>query len=124
MKLTPENCGASQVACNIVNATFLGLDGFAKMRQDMENDQGGYDAIAFAAELARVTDREIRDSELLNENEALIYVYDLMDESNYKAVKKRKLWNYVRVLFESDESVPRAMVRDTFLEVDADTVNS
>ncbi len=119
--LTPENCGASQTACNIVNATFLSLDGFAAMRASMTPD---YDALAFAGELARVTDREIRDSEKLTEDEALSYVYELMDESNYKASKKRRLWNYVRTLFESEQAVPRSLVRETFLEVDADLVNS
>lgn len=122
--LTPENSGSSQMACNIVNATFLSLDGFAKMRQDMEDDQGGYDALAFAAELARVTDREIKDNELLNEDQALSYVYELMDESAYKAAKKSRLWNYVRILFEDNFAVPRSLVRETFLEVDAEQVNS
>lgn len=118
--LTPENCGCSQTACNIINATFLSLDGFAAMRKSMTPD---YDALAFAGELARITDREIHDSQKLTEDEALSYVYELMDESNYKASKKRKLWNYVRTLFESELTVPRRLVRETFLEVDAEQVN-
>jgi len=122
--LTPENCGCSQVACNIVNATFLALDGFAKMRADMEHDQGGYTAIHFAGELARVTDREIRDAELLTEDKALSYCYELMEESNYKFSKKRRMWNYTRTLFESDVTVPRSVVRETLLELDADQVNA
>lgn len=118
--LTPENCGASQTACNIINATFLSLDGFATMRASMTSD---YDALAFASELARITDREIHDSEKLTEDQALSYVYELMDESNYKFSKKHRLWNYVRMLFESNPTVPRLTVRETFLEVDADQVN-
>lgn len=119
--LTPENCGASQTACNIINATFLTLDGFKPMRARFDTD---YDDLAFAAELARVTDREIRDSERLNEDQALSYVYELMDESNYSYAKNRRPWNSIRTLFESDDTVPRSVVRETFLEVNSEQVNS
>jgi hypothetical protein len=57
--LSPDNCGCSQTACNIVNNTFMSLDGFAPLRLQM-NDDTTYPAFAFAAELARITDREIR----------------------------------------------------------------
>jgi len=56
--LTPEQCGASQLACNIVNNTFLSLDGFAVMRKQMEGTT--YTAQHFGAELARIVDREIK----------------------------------------------------------------
>lgn len=55
--ITPEQCGASQLACNIVNETFLGLDGFAAMRKQMAGTE--YTAEQFGAELARIVDREI-----------------------------------------------------------------
>lgn len=60
-KLTPDTCGASQLACNIVNNTFLSLDGFAAMRKQMAGTE--YTAEHFGAELARIVDRET--SELL-----------------------------------------------------------
>jgi hypothetical protein len=60
--ITPENCGASPVACNIVNATFLSLDGFKSMRCQMADDGTGYTAEHFAGELARIVDRELRKS--------------------------------------------------------------
>ena len=56
-KLTPDKCGASQLACNIVNNTFLSLDGFAAMRKQMEGTT--YTASQFGAELARIVDREL-----------------------------------------------------------------
>ena len=55
--LAPEQCGASQLACNIVNNTFLSLDGFAAMRKQMEGTT--YTAEHFGAELARIVDREL-----------------------------------------------------------------
>jgi len=55
--ITPEQCGASQLACNIVNETFLSLDGFAAMRKQMAGTT--YTAEQFGAELARIVDREI-----------------------------------------------------------------
>ena len=55
--LAPEQCGASQLACNIVNNTFLSLDGFAAMRKQMEGTT--YTAQQFGAELARIVDREL-----------------------------------------------------------------
>lgn len=58
-ELTPENCDCSQLACNIVNSTFLSLDGFEPLRRSM-NDDWSYSALAFAAELARITDRELK----------------------------------------------------------------
>ena len=57
--LAPEQCGASQLACNIVNNTFLSLDGFAAMRKQMEGTT--YTAEHFGAELARIVDRELKD---------------------------------------------------------------
>lgn len=56
--ITPEQCGASQLACNIVNETFLGLDGFAAMRKQMAGTE--YTAEHFGAELARIVDRNIQ----------------------------------------------------------------
>ena len=55
--ITPEQCGASQLACNIVNETFLGLDGFAAMRKQMAGTE--YTAEHFGAELARIVDRNL-----------------------------------------------------------------
>jgi len=55
--LTPTNSGASQVACNIINNTFLSMDGFEPLRRQM--NETDYKAEHFAAELARVADREI-----------------------------------------------------------------
>ena len=55
--LTPANCGCSQVACNIINHTFLSLDGFEALRNRMDATE--YKAEHFAAELARIADREI-----------------------------------------------------------------
>lgn len=55
--LAPEQCGASQLACTIVNNTFLSLDGFAAMRKQMEGTE--YTAQHFGAELARIVDREL-----------------------------------------------------------------
>ena len=57
--LTPDNCGASQLACNIINNTFLSLDGFEAMRKQMAGTE--YKAEHFGAELARIVDREIAD---------------------------------------------------------------
>jgi hypothetical protein len=55
--ITPETCGASQVACNVVNEMFLSLDGFRPMRSTFTPN---YPETAFAAELARIVDRELR----------------------------------------------------------------
>lgn len=60
--LTPSDCGASQIACNIINNTFLSLDGFEAMRKQMAGTD--YTAEHFGAELARIVDRELTD--LLN----------------------------------------------------------
>lgn len=57
--LTTENTGCSQTACDIVNNTFLSLDGFAKMRHDMSSST--CNAEQFGAGLARIIDREIRN---------------------------------------------------------------
>lgn len=57
--LTPDNCGASQIACNVINNTFLSLDGFEAMRKQMAGTD--YTAEHFGAELARIVDRELRD---------------------------------------------------------------
>lgn len=59
--LTPDNSGASQLACNIVNNTFLSLDGFEAMRKQMAGTT--YTAEHFGAELARIVDRKIEKNE-------------------------------------------------------------
>lgn len=58
--LSPENCGCSQVACNIINNTFLSLDGFEALRDQMDGTE--YRAAHFAAALARIVDRELNAS--------------------------------------------------------------
>ena len=59
--LTPENCGCSELACNIINSTFLSLDGFAPMRERMDAmNLHPYASKEFAADLARVADRELK----------------------------------------------------------------
>ena len=55
--LTPDNCGASQIACNVINNTFLSLDGFEAMRKQMAGTT--YTAEQFGGELARIVDREL-----------------------------------------------------------------
>jgi hypothetical protein len=73
--LTPEQSGASPIACEIVNETFLSLDGFAQLRRQCDDSQSGYDALAFAAEIARRVDWALnRDPrrELLAEAERVI----------------------------------------------------
>lgn len=55
-EITPQNCGASQIACDIINETFLSLDGFEPLRRQMDAS-GGYDSLAFASSLARIADR-------------------------------------------------------------------
>ena len=55
--LTKENCGCSELACTIINKTFLSLDGFEPLRRQMDATE--YTAVHFAAELARIADREI-----------------------------------------------------------------
>lgn len=57
-QLTPLQAGASELACEIINHTFLSLDGFEPTRRSMDDDTS-YPAIAFAASLARVVDRVI-----------------------------------------------------------------
>ena len=59
MQVTPEQCGASQLACNIINNTFLVLDGFAPLRKQLDASENN-GTLTFASELARVTDREIK----------------------------------------------------------------
>jgi flagellar biosynthesis/type III secretory pathway ATPase len=59
-KVTPEISGASQLACDIINDTFLSLDGFRKLRRECDQDDT-YPAIAFAASLARVVDRNLKN---------------------------------------------------------------
>lgn len=56
-KSSPESWGCSKLAHNIISKTFLLLDGFAALRQQMDNTD--YTAEHFAAELARIADREI-----------------------------------------------------------------
>lgn len=58
-EVTPECSGASQLACDIINATFMSLDGFEPLRKQMDQSVD-YPAVAFAAELARIADREIK----------------------------------------------------------------
>ena len=73
--ITPENSGASQTACNIVNATFLSLDGFAALRRDLDVQN---QLETFAASIARVTDRELapEDLKLLDEDQAREFCFD------------------------------------------------
>lgn len=61
--LTPENCGCSQLACNIINKSFLSLDGFEALRRQMD-ENSEYKAVHFAAELARIADREIDEANM------------------------------------------------------------
>ena len=100
--LTPENTGCSQTACNIVNKTFLSLDGFAKMRQDMASTT--YTAEQFGAELARITDREIKAGVGLNREEAERYAMEVLDEhSEHRlGVKSRIVMDLLCRLYEMD----------------------
>lgn len=57
--VSPEQCGASQLACDIVNDAFLSLDGFEPLRNRLdESERNG--ALTFASHLARVTDRHLK----------------------------------------------------------------
>lgn len=58
-RISPDKCGASQLACEIINETFLSLDGFAPLRKRM-NSTPECDALAYAASLARLVDTVIR----------------------------------------------------------------
>jgi hypothetical protein len=58
--ITPEQTGASAVACEIINATFLSLDGFEPLRRQMDKSPD-YMAVHFAASLARVVDRVLAE---------------------------------------------------------------
>lgn len=60
--LTPENTGVSQLACDLVNSTFGSMDGFARLRQDLDLDPA-HDAATFGAAIARVM------QQILDENE-------------------------------------------------------
>lgn len=59
-KVTPQNCGADEIACNIVNRTFLELDGFAPLRKQLDAS-GTNGTFTFACSLARVVHRELID---------------------------------------------------------------
>lgn len=72
-EVTPECSGASQLACNIINATFMSLDGFEPLRKQMDQSVD-YPAVAFAAELARIVDREIKKDKDRRYQEILEYV--------------------------------------------------
>ena len=63
--ITPTQSGASQLACDIVNNTFLSLDGFAALRKQMDSPTSSYGSKAFASELARITDREIKRNSVI-----------------------------------------------------------
>lgn len=78
-QLTPDNCGASQIACNIVNNTFLSLDGFEAMRKQMAGTD--YTAEQFGAELARIADREMAG--MLNALSAMIEPMAGVDADEY-----------------------------------------
>jgi len=81
--ITPEQCGASQLACNIINETFLGLDGFAAMRKQMAGTD--YTAEHFGAELARIVDRNIQI-----DGRAVRPLFDASDETElYHAFNNR-----------------------------------
>ena len=69
MKINPKTSGASEVACRIVNETFLALDGFAKMRAEMADST--YAAEHFAANLARIVDLELRAAKSSTEDEII-----------------------------------------------------
>lgn len=79
--ITPEQCGASQLACNIINETFLGLDGFAAMRKQMAGTD--YTAEHFGAELARIVDRNIQIFDASDETE-LFYAFRNRGSSSTK----------------------------------------
>lgn len=64
-KITTEQCGASEVACRIINETFLSLDGFEPMRKQLDSSERN-GTITFASQLARVVDREIKIMALEN----------------------------------------------------------
>ena len=70
MQVTPEQCGASQLACNIINNTFLALDGFEPLRKQIENSETN-GVLTFASELARVADREIKQQQKIDQEKAL-----------------------------------------------------
>lgn len=61
-EITPEMAGCSELACKIINQTFLSLDGFEPMRKQM-NSTRSCDALAYAASLARIVDVVIRHHE-------------------------------------------------------------
>ena len=54
-KITPETTGCSQTACEIINETFLSLDGFEALRQQC--DDSTYKSTMLAANCARIVDR-------------------------------------------------------------------
>jgi|GEM_PF-5365689 len=56
--------GASGVACCIASAV-LEMDGFAPLLLSIRNRGDSYDVAAFAADVARRIDRELRDIEEL-----------------------------------------------------------
>ncbi len=55
LKITPESTGCSRTACEIVNETFLSLDGFEALRRQC--DDSSYKSVDFAANIARIVDR-------------------------------------------------------------------
>lgn len=59
-RITPEQTGASAVACDIINATFLSLDGFEPLRRQCDQSTD-YPAVQWAASLAITVDRVLRE---------------------------------------------------------------
>ena len=57
VETTPENSGASELACGITNRV-LSLNGMQPALQACE-DRGGLDAAGFAAAIARAVDSEL-----------------------------------------------------------------
>jgi hypothetical protein len=76
--ITSQNSGASELACNIINNTFLSLDGFESLRKQMNSSE--YTSEHFAAELARIVDREINhytNEKIKNKLEFLAKTYNI-----------------------------------------------
>lgn len=90
--ITPEQCGASQLACNIIIKTFLSLDGFAAMRKQMAGTT--YTAEQFGAELARIVDRELASSLILDASDEteLFYAFKSRGSSD----TQRKVAKFLR----------------------------
>lgn len=117
--LTPENCGCSALSCEIVNSTFLSLDGFAGLRKQMDDHQ------YFAAEIARITDRKIRDSEPLSKIEACSFAWNIVNgHKDLCLVDKGHVVDaMVDALYEqhpdSTAKVSKSTVRECVMDIEA-----